>query len=312
MRARLASLVAVVALLLSAQPASATFHEMMVREVYAGSTAHPGSEYVELQMWSAGQNLVGGHTIGIYGPSGAPSGTATFTHDVSGDASQSTLVAATPEAEAEFGIEADAALSSALLDPAGGAVCWEALDCIAWGSFSGPAKSPVGPPAATGGIPDGMALRRTIEPGCPTLLESGDDRNSSAADFAAVFPAPRPNSVAPSEHACSPLGTTGGGAHPGGSDAVGGAGQERPQTRIRRGPGHRTRDRTPSFRFTSSLPGSTYLCRLDSGGFKSCRSPFTAHRLGFGRHKFEVEARAPGGAADRSPATYRFKISTPR
>ncbi len=314
MGARFASFVAVVALLLllGAQPASATFHEMMIREVYAGSTAHPGSAYVELQMWSAGQNLVGGHAIGIYGPAGASAGTATFAHDVNGDANQSTLVAATPEAEAEFGFEADASLSPGLLDPTGGAVCWESLDCVAWGSFSGPAKSPAGPPAAAGGIPDGMALRRTIEPGCATLLEPGDDRDSSATDFSAVFPAPRPNSVAPSEHACSPPGAAGGGAHPGGSGAAGGAGQERPQTRIRQGPGHLTRDRTPSFRFTSSLPGSTYLCRLDSGGFKSCHSPFTAHRLGFGRHMFEVEARAPGGAADRSPATYRFKIAKPK
>jgi len=313
MRAPSASLVAILALLvLGAQPAAATFHEMMIREVYAGSAAHPGSAYVELQMWSAGQNLVGGHTIGIYGPSGTPAGTAAFTHDVSGDAGQSTLVAATPEAEAEFGIEADAALSPGLLDPAGGAVCWEALDCVAWGAFSGPAKSPVGPPAAAGGIPDGMALRRTIEPGCPTLLEPGDDRDNSATDFAAVFPAPRPNSVAPSEHACSPSGAAGGNTHPGGAATGVGSGQERPQTRIRQGPGHRTRDRTPTFRFASSIPGSTYLCRLDKGGFRSCRSPFTAHRLGFGRHTFEVKARTPGGAADRSPATYGFKIARPR
>jgi hypothetical protein len=313
MRARFASFIAVVALLLlgSAQTASATFHEMMIREVYAGSAAHPGSEYVELQMWAPGQNFVGGHTIGFYGPSGALAGTATFAHDVNGDANQSTLVAATPEAEAEFGIEADAALSPGLLNPAGGAVCWESLDCVAWGGFSGSAKSPTGPPVAAGGIPDGMALRRTIEPGCATLLEPGDDRDSSAADFSAVFPAPRPNSVAPSEHACAPSGAIGGGSHPGG-DATGTTGHERPLTTIRQGPGHRTRDRTPTFRFTSSLPGSTYLCRLDSGGFKGCRSPFTAHRLGLGRHTFEVEARAPDGATDRSQATYRFKIAKPR
>ena len=53
-------------LLLAAQPALATFHEMMIREVYPGSAAHPDSEYVELQMWAPGQNLVGGHQISAY------------------------------------------------------------------------------------------------------------------------------------------------------------------------------------------------------------------------------------------------------
>lgn len=292
---------------LAAQPALATFHEMMVREVYPGSIAHPDSEYVELQMWAAGQNFVGGHVIGIYGPSGTLVGSATFSHDVSGDASQSTLVAATPEAEAEFGFVADTGLPPGLLSPAGGAVCWESLDCVAWGSFSGTAKSPTGQPAAAGGIPDGMALRRTIEPGCATLLEPGDDRDNSALDFSPAFPSPRPNSVKPSEHACSPQ-TPAGSVYPESGGGSIGAGQEHPQTRLRQRPGHRTGDRTPTFGFSSSLPGSTYLCKLDSHSFKRCHSPFTAPKLGFGRHVFRVKARAPNGEADSSPVTYGFRV----
>jgi hypothetical protein len=287
------------------QLASATFHEMMIREVYPGSLAHPDSEYVELQMWSAGQNLVGGHQLGLYDTTGAQVGTATFAHDVSGDANQSTLVLATPEAEAEFGIAADAAMPPGLLNPAGGAACWESLDCVAWGSFSGLAKSPAGPAAAAGGVPDGMALRRTIEPGCPTLLEPGDDHDNSAADFSPVFPAPRPNSVPPSERSCSSP-TVGGGASPGVGST--GAAAKRPQTRLRRRPGHRTRDRTPTFGFGSSVPGSTYLCKLDGAGFKACRTPFTARRLAIGPHVFEVEARTPSGIADHSPAIVRFRV----
>ncbi|HSR93401.1 MAG TPA: hypothetical protein VLK56_00920, partial [Solirubrobacterales bacterium] len=273
-----------------------------------GSLAHPGSEYVELQMWAAGQNLVGGHTIGVYGSGGVPLGAVTFAHDVSGDADQSTLVAATPEAESEFGFSADASLAPGLLNPGGGAVCWESLDCVAWGNFSGAAKSPVGQPAAAGGIPDGMALRRTIEPGCGTLLEPGDDRDNSAADFSSVFPAPRPNSVAPFEHACAPPAGAGGNAHPGGGAIGTAGGSERPQTRIRRSPGHRTRDRTPTFRFASSVPGSTFRCRLDATAFRSCPSPFTVPRLRLGHHVFEVEARTPDGTSDRSPAAYGFAV----
>lgn len=293
--------------LLAAQPALATFHEMMIREVYPGSTAHPGSQYVELQMWSPGQNLVGGHQITVYDESGAPVGTAGFAHDASGDANQSTLVVATPEAETEFGFGADAAMAPGLLDPAGGAVCWESLDCASWGSFAGSTPSPAGSPASPGGIPDGMALRRTIEPGCATLLEPGDDRDNSAVDFSAVFPGPRPNSVAPSERACSLQAAAGGAAGPDSGPA--GPAKKRPQTRIRSRPGHTIHDRTPTFRFTSTVAGSVYLCKLDGARFKRCHSPFTTPRLRLGRHVFKVKARSAEGPFDSTPATYVFRVT---
>jgi hypothetical protein len=297
---------ALILLLLAAQPATATFHEVMIREVYPGSAAHPNSGYVELQMWSPGQNLVAGHPITVYDKSGSSVGSAAFSHDVARDANQSTLVVATPEAEAELGFGADAAMAASLLDPAGGAICWESLDCVSWGSFSGPTPSPTGPPASPGGIPDGMALRRTIEPGCASLLEPGDDRDNSAGDFAAVFPGPRPNSAGPSEHACAQQGAAGGNAFPGSGST--GAVKKTPQTRIRRGPGHSIRDRTPTFRFTLSIAGSVYLCKLDSARFKRCRSPFTAPWLRPGRHVFKVKARIPGGPGDPSPGGYDFTL----
>jgi len=309
-RSAVAVSTALALLLLAAQPASATFHEMMVREVYPGSAAHPNSGYVELQMWSPGQNLVGGHKVTVYNALGSPVGAATFAHDVPGDANQSTLVAATPEAEAELGFGADAALDTGLLKPVGGAVCWESLDCVSWGSFVGSLPSPAGSPASQGGIPDGMALRRTIEPGCATLLEPGDDRDNSAADFAVVFPGPRPNSVSPPEHACSSQGAAGGDGSPVSSPA--GGTRKPPQTRIRRAPGHSIHDRTPTFRFTSSVAGAAYLCKLDRSAFKRCHSPFTVPRLGFGHHVFKVKARVPGGPTDPSPAGYSFTLVKPR
>jgi hypothetical protein len=288
--------------LLGAQSASATFHEMMVREVYAGSLAQPDSEYVELQMWAPGQNLVGGHSLGIYDASGASVGSATFVGDVPGDASQSTLVAATPAAEAEFGIVADAGLAPDRLKPAGGAVCWETLDCIAWGSFAGSAKSAVGQPAALAGIPSGMALRRTISPGCPTLLEPGDDHDDSAADFSLVFPSPRPNSVKPSEQKCD----SEAGSGPGGPQPNSGNGP--PQTTLRSKPPKRTQDRTPTFRFGANESGVRFECKLDRAAFKACRSPYTVHRLRLGSHTFKVRARDSSGGLDRSPAAYGFKV----
>ena len=183
-----------------AAPASATFHLMQIREVYPASAANPGSEYVELQMYAAGQNLVAGHSIVAYNAAGAVVGTDTFGADAANGADQSTIVIATPEAEAQFQINSDGAGSlspSGQLDPTGGAVCWAgSIDCMAWGAFSGSVGS-AGPPANPAGIPDGMALRRTIAPGCATLLEGTDDTNNSAADFSDAFPAPRPNSASP-------------------------------------------------------------------------------------------------------------------
>lgn len=296
---------ALMMLALWAPNAMATFHLMQVREVYPGSVANPDSEYVELQMYASGQEFVAGHIVRAYSATGAVTGEDVFSADVAHGANQSTILIATPQAEAQFGVEADGAMSSpGQLDPGGGAVCWEAIDCVSWGTFSGSLFSPAGSPAVPSGIPDGMALRRTIAPGCATLLEAADDRDNSALDFQVVFPGPRPNSVAPTEHPCTsqPGGGAGGEGQPSGAYAAA------PQTRITRAPGHVTADRTPTFRFAASVGGAGFACKTDRGRFHACRSPFTAKRLPVGRHVFRVQARMPGGLADPSPALYRFRI----
>jgi hypothetical protein len=298
--------VALTAGALWAPSASATFHEMSIREVYPGSLAEPAAEYVELQMWAAGQNLVGGRSLKTYTAAGVPSGTTTFAGNVSGAANQSTILLATLAAEAEFGVPPDAVMTPGQLDPSGGAACWaETIDCVSWGSFSGSLPSPAGSPASPSGIPDGMALRRTISAGCATLLEPTDDRDNSAADFSAVFPSPRPNTLVPSERPCAANGEqqgTGGG----GSGNQGGRGA--PQTTLKRKPARRTQDRTPTFRFTADEASSTFQCKLDAKPFRGCRSPFTTARLSLGAHTFKVRARDRSGALDPSPAGYAFKV----
>ena len=306
---RLGLLIAAISvLLLQAWPpsAGATFHEMSIREVYAGSLLQPESQYVELQMWAPGQNFVGGHVLKTYDASGGVTSTNVFANDVPNGANQSTILLATPAAEAEFGVVADAGLGNGKsLDPAGGAACWETLDCVSWGSFAGSLPSPAGSPAPAMG--SGMALRRTIAPLCPTALDSGDDHDNSAADFSAVFPAPRPNSVTPSEHLC---GGGSGGFGGGGSGGGGTNGQKKgaPQTKLRGKPAKKTHDRTPSFRFSANESGSTFQCKLDGKPFKSCRSPFTTRQLAFGPHTFKVRARDKSGKLDPSPASYSFKV----
>jgi hypothetical protein len=294
--------VAAAGCMLAAPAALASFHLMRIREVYPGSEANPNAEYVELEMYAGGQNLVGGHFARTFDATGAPIATSTFPSNVANAANQSTLLLATPQAEAEFGIVADGPLTPAAL-PAGGAVCWETIDCVSWGSFAGSLPSPAGTPAAAGGIPDGMALRRSIARGCATALESGDDTDQSQADFEAVFPAPRPNSVPPSERLCAVAGG-GGGSGPGASKGA-------PETFLRRKPAKKTRDRTPTFRFGSDEGGVHFECKLDGKRFRACGSPLTTKRLNFGPHRFRVRAVDSDGVGDASPADYRFTVLRP-
>lgn len=293
--------------LATAAPAGATFHEIWIREVYAGSLLVPGSQYVELQMWSAGQERVDGHELRTYTKNGSVQSTNPFTTDVANGASQSTILVGTSAVEDEFGVTPDVTLASGAIDPDGGAVCWEELDCVSWGDFNGSLPSPAGSPAPA--IPSGMALRRTIAPLCPTALDGGDDRNDSATDFSVASPAPRPNSSPPSETRCA-SGGGGSGGGGGGSGASGGGGSKKgaPQTTLSRKPGKRIRDRTPSFRFSADEPGSTFQCKLDAKPFKGCKSPFTTKRLSYGPHTFKVRARDKSGQLDSSPASYAFKV----
>lgn len=296
-----------IALAIWAPAAGATFHLVQIREVYPGSLANPNSEYVELQAWQPDQNHVAGHLVRTYDASGAVTGSSSFPADLANGANQMTMVLATPEAEAELGFSADASLPAGRLDPGGGAVCWEQLDCVAWGSFAGSLPSPAGAPATPTGIPDGQALRRSLAGGCATLLDPLDDRDNSAADFSPVFPAPRPNAVAPTERVCEQAGGEAGGKVAAGGNGPAAA-RGTPATTLRRMPPRRSHDRTPRFRFGADESNVGFECRLDRARFRSCRSPFTAGPLAPGPHVFKVRARDDSGLADPSPAAYRFLI----
>ncbi len=67
---------------------------------------------------------------------------------------------------------------------------------------------------------------------------------------------------------------------------------------------------TATFAFTSSPAGSTFECRVDSGAFASCGSPYTTGALGDGAHTFEVRAVAAAGTRDPSPASQAFTVDT--
>lgn len=166
---RLPIAVVAAAIGLAAVPGSAlaSNHLVKIREVYAGSAAAPGSEYVELQMYAPGQNLFNyGTAVKLYDASGTL--TETFTPTGSNppnSQSQRRVLLASSGAQAQFGVSAGYTLAGA------------------------------------NAIANGSAISRSISGGCSTLLESGDDTNRPT-DWSDVTPAPLSNAATPPEQSC--------------------------------------------------------------------------------------------------------------
>lgn len=295
-RLRIALLSFVAAFLFAAPSAQATFHLIKVREVHPGQS---DDSYVELQMFAAGQSLLGGHSLTLYSSSGSLVHTSTFAGSVAHSANQQTVLIGDTAVQSTYGVAPDLVDAGLSIPAAGGAACWNAggipADCVAWGNFNGQAAlqtatgTSVGSPAFPGGIAAGEAIRRKISPGCPTLLEEADDTNDSAGDFEEVTPAPRNDSSPITESVCA------------------GA----PNTVID--------DRPPpssnstSAEFTYEAPTATsYECRLDAEAFASCPaagSPKTYADLAEGTHTFQVRGVNASGP-DPTPASYTWTVDT--
>jgi hypothetical protein len=84
-----------------------------------------------------------------------------------------------------------------------------------------------------------------------------------------------------------------------------------PQTILTLEPSPVTRDRTPTFRFRSSVAGSSFGCKVDGGPFRRCSSPFTTKTLSFGAHAVQIRAAA-GGSFDPTPARSGFRVAKPK
>jgi hypothetical protein len=187
--------------------ASATFHIMQIRSIYRGAT--PSGAFIELQMWGDGQNLVGGHSLKFFDAPGTATTSLTLPTNVANGQNQSRILIGDGAAPGspDFSFTGLQSLGNILTTWAsGGAVCWDVIDCVSWGNFTGEAllPSPAGAPIS-GGLSSTMASVRSITPGCATALDAADDTNQSNADFA--FTAgyvPRNNSLAPTEVLCIP------------------------------------------------------------------------------------------------------------
>jgi hypothetical protein len=76
-----------------------------------------------------------------------------------------------------------------------------------------------------------------------------------------------------------------------------------PDTEITSGPDGATSDPTPTFAFTSSESDPAFECRVDSGAWTDCASPWTTVALPGGDHCVSVRATDVAGKTDASPAT---------
>jgi hypothetical protein len=276
---------------LSAAPASASFHLMRIREVYPAGSA----SYVELQMLSTAENLVGGHHLVLYNTNGTVADDFTLPNNVNPGPNNTTILIAGSGYTAAFpsGPSPDELDTSMNLSASGGAVCWvegSPPDCVAWGNFTGPfpAHTPAlvaGNPASPSGVTAGRALRRTIAPNCPTLLEEADDTDDSATDFSEQTPNPRNNASPVTETACSLATTT-----------------------IDSKPSNPTKATSAEFTYHSSPVGAEFECKLDAAEYASCLDEGVEYPgpLTEGSHTFRVRAKNSVGTG--SPAVYTWTV----
>ena len=79
-----------------------------------------------------------------------------------------------------------------------------------------------------------------------------------------------------------------------------------PDTTIISGPNEAASDATPTFAFMSSEAYPAFECRVDSGAWTDCASPWTTVALTHGEHCLSVRSTDVAGTTDASPATRWF------
>jgi hypothetical protein len=198
--------------LVVAASAQASYHENLIREVHEGGGS---GDYVELQSYAAGQNLVSGkHIVSYDAGGGSPLTDFPIPSNVANGANQATILIA--NTATVNGVTADFNAGGNLnVDNTGGTVCFTdssitvKLDCVAFdgtgvGDVTVPSGANFGTPFALPGLNlDGQSLIRTISRGCATALDTADDTNV-AADFSLGAGSPRNNSATPTETVCPP------------------------------------------------------------------------------------------------------------
>lgn len=187
-----------------ASSANASYHLIKIRSIFRGPS-NPAGAFIELQMYAPGQNFVGGHQIRIYTPTATTFSGFTLSSDVASGENQRRILIGDSSAPGSPDFTLPGIGTSLTNLAAGGAACWDVVDCVSWGNFSGDTLLPssAGMPIA-GGLSGSMVSVRSIAANCPTALDAADDTNNSSADFGfAVGYVPRNNSLAPADTLCT-------------------------------------------------------------------------------------------------------------
>jgi hypothetical protein len=171
--------------------AYAAFHLADIDEVMVSYGGDSDVQFVEIVMLVGGQGVVGGSVLGAFDDTGAFIGVvlAPVPTGVAGGADRRWIMA-TPEFETVSGLTADFTFPGGL-PVGGGMVCWGKppvtsipsgyIDCVAYGSYSGPTNGHIGVPTAL--LAEGHSLVRT------------SDTNNSNVDFACGDPATPENNA---------------------------------------------------------------------------------------------------------------------
>ncbi|MDX6608635.1 MAG: large repetitive protein [Solirubrobacterales bacterium] len=285
------------AVMVPAQPAHATFHEVLISELYPGSAAGPQSSFLELQMYSSGQNFVGSHTVTLYHSDGSSIGTFAFPADLPGDGSnQQTMLIGDSGVQEAFGVAPDLLDAGFEIPAAGGAACWDGLDCVSWGNFTGQTAPSSGIPADAGGIPDGKAIERRISGGtCGNLLDPADDSDDSDSEFVDGTPSPLSYATVPAPVTCTLPPPT-------------------PSTLLDEKPPSFTNSTEAKFSFHASSEAAGFQCRLDQGSYKDCTSGSKIAYpgpLAEGSHNFRVRASNANGVGSSASYTWTVDLTAP-
>jgi hypothetical protein len=81
-----------------------------------------------------------------------------------------------------------------------------------------------------------------------------------------------------------------------------------PQARITAGPAGKTTNRSPVFRFASSVPSNGFKFRLDSGAWHLCSSSLKLRKLAYRAHRLFVRARDASGNLGPAARSRTFMV----
>lgn len=270
---------------------------MNITQVYPGPVAHPESSYVELQMYAPEQNFVANHFVTLLDAEGNVIKTLTFAEDLpSPSVTLQTILIGDDGVEAAFGVKPDLVDPGFKVPAAGGAVCWDTIDCASWGDFTGTTTPSSGVPADPPGIPDGLALRRFISGGnCGNRLDGADDSNDSEEDFGDGAPSPVSYATVPPESAseCTSPSPT-------------------PVTTIEERPANPTNSTSAKFSFTADPTAEGFECRLDLGAFATCDAGSVEYTsLTEGVHSFRVRGTNADGTGHTAGYSWAVDLTAP-